>query len=418
MNNLHTRRLTWLLFFGQSLSSAAYIAGTTIGAIIGAGLSHQPALAGLPSAAFGLGTALAAYPAARLMERTGRRRGLMLGYGAGAVGALVAALAVLNGSFAGFLLGFAGMGVSRGFIDLGRYAAAEMNPAAERARAISLVVLGGTLGALLGPALVAPMGQWAESLGWAALAGPWFASVGLYLVGLALIGVFLRPDPSDLARQLAATTSASASAAANLAAQTIRPVRVILAQPATQLAILAMAAAQLVMSTVMGITALHMVNHGHALADIAIMTMAHTLGMFGLSMVSGRLADNFGRPQTIVAGALILVAGCAIAPLSLQTSAIALSMFMLGLGWNFCYVAGAALLTDTLSLGERGQVQGGGDLAMGLIGSFGSLQSGVIFAWTGFAYLSAIGLAIGLVPLLLAIRHLARHVSTPSLVSG
>src|SRR5690348_17689945 len=118
MNSVDTRRLTWLLFFGQSLSSAAYIAGTTIGVIIGAALSGQAALAGLPPAAFGLGTALAAYPAARLMERIGRRRGLMLGYAAGAVGALVAGGAVLAGSFGGFLIGFAGIGVARGFIDL------------------------------------------------------------------------------------------------------------------------------------------------------------------------------------------------------------------------------------------------------------------------------------------------------------
>src|SRR5258708_10279037 len=135
------------------------------------------------------------------MERIGRRRGLMLGYAAGGAGALLAGLAVLTSHFGAFLLGFAGMGVARGFIDLGRYAAAEMNPASERARAISLVVLGGTLGAVLGPALVAPMGGWAKSLGRAALAGPWFGSAGLYVVGLGLIGLFLRPDPSELARQ-------------------------------------------------------------------------------------------------------------------------------------------------------------------------------------------------------------------------
>src|SRR5258708_37816633 len=90
MNSAHTRRLTWLLFFGQSLNSAAYIAGTTIGAIIGANLSGQPVLAGLPAAAFGFGTALGAYPAARLMDRIRRRRGLMLGYAAGAAGGVLA----------------------------------------------------------------------------------------------------------------------------------------------------------------------------------------------------------------------------------------------------------------------------------------------------------------------------------------
>src|SRR5258708_23836865 len=135
-------------------------------------------------------------------------------------------------------------------------------------------------------------------------------------------------------------------------------------------------------------------------------------------MCSVRLTDSWGRVQPIVAGALILVLGCAIAPLSLDTSTIALSMFMLGLGWNFCYVAGAALLTDTLSIGERGRVQGGSDLAMGLIGSFGSLQSGVLFAWTGFAYLSVIGLAIGLIPFLLDVRPLALRVIQTGSLSG
>ena len=79
MNNTHTRRLTWLLFFGQSLNSAAYIAGTAIGAIVGAALSGQPALAGLPAASFGLGTALGAYPAARTTRESATDRAGALG---------------------------------------------------------------------------------------------------------------------------------------------------------------------------------------------------------------------------------------------------------------------------------------------------------------------------------------------------
>ena len=418
MNTKPTRRLIWLLFFGQGLNSAAYIAGTTIGAIVGAALSGQPALAGLPGASFGLGTALGAYPAARFMERVGRRRGLMVGYVAGAAGALVAGFSVLNGHFVGFLVGFAGMGVARGFIDLGRYAAAEMNPAAERARAISLVVLGGTLGALLGPALIAPLGNWATAVGAPALSGPWFASAVLYAIGLVLIGVFLRPDPSELAHQFEAVAATLTATANTVAQQVTRPARAILAQPATQLAVLALVTSQLVMSTVMSITALHMTHNGHALADVSIVTMAHTLGMFGLSMVSGRLADNFGRVRTIGCGAVLLVLGCAVAPVSQAISVLALSMFLLGLGWNFCYVAGAALLTDSLTFGERARVQGGSDLSLGLIAAFGSLQSGVLFAWAGYAYLSALGLVIGLLPLLFALRHLARRVSQPQMASG
>ncbi len=400
MNTAIVRRLTWLLFFGQSLSSAAFIAGATVGAIIGEQLSGRPALAGLPSATYLLGSALAAYPAARLMERAGRRVGLSLGFVIGITGALICGFAVLRGSFLGFLLGMWGMGVTRGVMDLGRYAAAEMNPVAQRARAISTVVLGGTVGAILGPALVAPMGRLAVSFSADALAGPWFAAAGLFVLGLTLIGLFLRPDPSDLARQMANQTGEAATAAS----QPARPWRLILGQTNTRVAIMAMIIGQLVMVMLMTITSLHMIHHGHTLGDVSLVIMAHTLGMFGLSVVTGRLADNFGRAPVIVAGGGLLIAACLVAPLSQRTEVLALALFLLGLGWNFCAVAGAALLTDSLNLSERGRLQGTNDLAVGLVSALGSLQSGALFEVIGYANLSWISLALSLIPALLAAR--------------
>jgi MFS family permease len=414
-----SRRLTWLLFFGYSLSLAASIAGSTVGAIVGAALSGSAALGGLPAATFSLGNALSAYPAARFMERAGRRRGLMVGFGLGVAGALLAGFAVYAGKLLPFLGGFAGMGASRGFIDLARYAAAEMHPPDGRARAMSLVVLGGTVGAIAGPALVAPTGALAIVLSAPALAGPYFASALLNLVGLIVIGLLLRPDPSDLARLFApAAPPAGAPDSAVPGARPMRPWRAIFAQPATQVAILAMVVGQLVMVMVMAMTSLYMVHHGHGLGDVSIVIMAHTLGMYGLSMLTGRLADNLGRPPTIIAGALLLAAGCILAPLSQLTGVLAVALFLLGLGWNFCYVAGGALLTDTLTLPERGRVQGSSDLAIAFISAFGSLQSGVLFAWLGFANLGWLSVAVAMLPLLLTIQFLARQAGRPYLVSA
>src|SRR3989304_4506988 len=132
MNRSVVGRLTWLLFFGRSLSPAAFIAGATIGSILGAELSGRPALAGVPGALYLLGSAMAAYPAARLMERTGRRAGLSLGFVIGLIGALIAGASVLAHSFAGFLAGFTLIGASQGFNYPGGYAAAEMHPVAAR----------------------------------------------------------------------------------------------------------------------------------------------------------------------------------------------------------------------------------------------------------------------------------------------
>jgi MFS family permease len=404
MNSRIVRRLTWLLFIGQSLTSAAFIASFTVGAIAGALLSGKPALAGLPGATYQLGAALAAYPAARFMERRGRRAGLMLGYVIGIGGALLAAYAILELNFILFLMGFGGMGITKGFTDLARYAAAEMHPPQARGRAISLVVLGGTVGAIGGPALVAPMGRLAESAGANALAGPWVASAGLFLVGLLLIGLLLRPDPSAIGRELARRTTSLPESLPGTPDGPVRPLRAILAQPATRVAVAAMVLGQLVMVMLMAMTSLHMTHHGHGLGTISIVIMAHTIGMFGLSMVTGRLADNFGRAPVIAAGCLLLLAACLLAPISTATGLLAVALFLLGLGWNFCYVAGAALLTDSLSLAERSRMQGSNDLAVGMVSALGSLQSGALYDAIGFASLSWLSLLVALAPLVLAVR--------------
>jgi len=320
-------------------------------------------------------------------------------------------VAINRSSFGLFLFGYGLMGATRGFTDMGRYAAAEMHPLAERARAISLVVLGGTAGAILGPALVGPTGQLAMRFGLEELSGPSFVGAALFFLGLLLIFFFLRPDPSVLARQFVAEADAAAEAATGqkAVAEPVRPFRLIWALPATRLAVAAMVIGQLVMVMLMSITSLHMTDHGHPLGDVSIVVMAHTLGMFGLSLISGRLADNFGRPRTIAVGAGLLIAACLLAPLSQSVAILAVSLFLLGLGWNFCAVAGAALLTDALTLGERARMQGSNDLVVNLVSAFGSLQSGALFAWIGYGNLAWISLAVSLVPLTMAIGFLSQR---------
>ena len=401
MNRSVVSRLTWLLFFGRSLSSAAFIAGATIGSILGAELSRRPALAGVPGALYLLGAALTAYPAARFMERTGRRAGLSLGFVIGLIGALIAGASVLAHSFAGFLLVFTLVGASQGFNDLGRYAAAEMHPVAERGRAISLVVLGGTVGAILGPNLVGPMGRLAASFDADPLAGPWFAGAALLAVGALLMALFLRPDPSDLGRALESQNDEQ-----DASTGPVRPAGEILSQPGTQLAIAAMAFGQVVMVMIMAITSLHMKGHGHSLDDVGVVIMSHAVGMFGLSVVAGRLADNFGRAPTIIVGGGLLIAACLLAPLSQNTYLLSAALFLLGLGWNFCYVAGGALLTDALTLAERGRMQGGNDLLVGLISAAGNLGSGVVFAGFGYTIMAWISLGVTLIPIVMAFSFL------------
>jgi len=160
---------------------------------------------------------------------------------------------------------------------------------------------------------------------------------------------------------------------------------------------------QLAMVTVMTITPVHMHSHQHNLASISWVIMAHTLGMFGLSFMTGWLADRLGQNRIILLGGLLLVAACLLAPLWDNVFWLALALFLLGLGWNFCFVAGSALLASVLRASEKGRVQGLTDGLVYVASGIGSTGSGLVFAAAGFLVMSWLSIVIGLVPVLLVL---------------
>jgi MFS family permease len=403
------RRITWTLFVAQSLGSAALIANATVNPIVGAQLSGSDALAGLPSTVLLLGAASAAQPAGYLMQRVGRRWGIALGFFVGLVGMIVGGIAIVTNNFALFLLGLLLIGGARGAVDQSRYAAADAQLPERRARAISTVVFAGTIGAIVGPKLVGPAGNMLAGLGFTPLAGPMWSGALLFGMAGLLIVALLRPDPRDIARAIDAAdhqptnrniqlpTPSSQLPSPNL----IRSVREIMRLPAAKLALAAMVFGQVVMVLIMSVTSLHMHHHQHGLDDVGTVITAHTLGMFGLSMFTGPLADRFGRPLTIAVGALLLIGGSLLAPVSLMTSWLAVALFLVGLGWNLCYIAGSSLLSDILAPAERAPVQGANELAVNLASALSSLGSGVILAGLGYRALGLAGAALALVPLAL-----------------
>jgi len=396
LNTPLARKLTWVLFTAQAFGSAGFIAAATIASVAGAALSGREVWAGVPSATFLLGSALAAYLWGVVMDALGRRKGLVLGLWTGVVGSLVAAWAIVQGSFGLLLVGLPLMGSAQAALQLGRFAAAEVSPPALRGRAISNVVLGGTVGAIMGPLLVGPMGALSLRLGLPELTGAYVASAGMFVLALGVVFALLRPDPRDVGRQLvldAGETETDTRAA--------RPLSVIFRQPAVIAAVSAMVFGQAVMVMLMVITALHMTHHGHALTSVSAVISSHTLGMYAFSVVSGRLTDRWGRAPVIVSGAATLLLACALAPLSPQVMPLAVSLFLLGLGWNFCFVGGSSLLSDQLLPAERSRTQGVNDLLLGLASATGSLGSGVVFAGVGYAAMGLVGALVALLPLAL-----------------
>lgn len=399
------RKITWILFINQSLASAGFIAAATLNSIIGAKLGGSASFAGVPSAVYLLGSALAASAWGYLMDRIGRRNGMVSGLMIGVIGNALVLFAISISSFFLFLIGMVLMGITNAAVVLGRFAAAEVNPPEKRGAAISNVVLGGTFGAIVGPLLVGPMGSFIRTLGMDELAGAYLATLILFMLSSVVVFIGLRPDPRDLGRQVAVEHPESTPTGVTGAA---RPILQILRQPAALVAVSAMALGQVVMVAIMVITAVHMNNHQHNLRDISAVISSHTFGMFAFSVLSGRLSDKWGRGPVILVGASTLLLASIIAPLSPDVFPLAIALFLLGLGWNFCFVGGSALLADQLSPLERSRTQGANDLLVGLASAIGSLGSGLVFAVANYTVIAIVAGALALIPFLMSLFWIRR----------
>jgi len=400
------------LLLTQSIASAALLTSSTVNPIVSAQLSGQDALAGLPTALVLGGASLAAYPAGRFMGRYGRRSGLALGSVIGIAGAALSAGGVAVAAFPLFLLGLLLLGAGRGILDQGRYAAAEVNPPEHRGRAISLVVFGGTVGAVLGPILVSPAGRWAQSIGLAPLSGPYLGTAILLGMVALLLVALLPANLRDIAQRTAQRHEHSLSATESQAVPVVSPlqdahtkeaapsVQSLLRSGNSQVAIITMTCAQAAMVMMMAIIGLHMTHHDHGLTDVSLVISAHVLGMYLLSPVMGHLVDRLGRRTMVIASSAVIAAGCAAAPLSVDTPWIGSALFLVGLGWSGCFITGSTLLTDSLAPAQRASAQGANDTFVNIASAAGSLSSGVLLQAFGLNALSVIGLCISLTPAL------------------
>ncbi|MDQ3691813.1 MAG: MFS transporter [Chloroflexota bacterium] len=384
------RRIIWTLFAVSALGTTAYIAALTAGTLAAAEIAGNAA-GGLPNATSTLGTAAAAGLISFLMLRVGRRHGLLLGIMGGTLGGAVALAGVLVASLPLLLLGTALAGFANGAGQLGRYIAGDLVPPERRAATIATVVWGATIGAVSGPNLVAPAGAVAESFGLPPLAGTFILTFCCVAAALVIAYIFLRPEPYDLADSSAPAPPAPGAEPSSLAA--------ILRRPSVLVALITLAAGQVVMVLIMTMTPLHLTDHGHGLETVGFVLSAHTFGMFALSPISGRLADRFGSPRIIGVGLATLALGGLIAAGAPPDGGplLTVALFLLGYGWNLGFVAGSSMLTAGLTLGERTRIQGVGDSMIWTSAAVASVSSGLIVAGASYTALGLLGVGL-LVP--------------------
>lgn len=399
-----------------TLSTAAVLGGVATagavpaGALLGASFGGE-GVAGLAQTMGVLGAAVFALPLARIALTRGRRAALSVGYSVGAVGAVVVVVAGVTRSLPLVLFGFLLVGVASASGYQARYAATDLAEPSHRARALSIVVWAGTVGAVLGPNLLGFAGHVAASFGLPQLTGPYLQAVVMLVVSVVALQIFLRPDPYLLAREVAQDANAGVAVARPRLRDGIEHLR---RHRRALLGIVAVALGHVVMVMVMVMTPVHMSHVDVSLQLIGLVVSVHVLGMYALAPVVGWLVDRVGRVAMILVGAAILTLSCIVSGLAPADSVpvLAIGLFLLGLGWSCTLIAGSTLLTDDIGENERPAVQGLSDLVMNLAAAAGGVVAGVIVATSTYGVLCL----VALVPVLaipLAAAWLTRSPSRP-----
>lgn len=373
-----TTRPMAALVAAAALMNAAMAVASAVGTIVVADRLGV-AWGGVAATAGIIGTGAGALALTRVTARRGRRRALRTGYLVAAVGALVATGGAATDDVAALLTGMLLLGGGNAAAQLSRYAAAELHTEDRRGRAIGAVVWAGALGAVGGPLLLGPAGDLAGRSGWAPAVGPFLLAVVVTVLAVAVL------------RGLPYGSGAVDPAPARL--------RTALARPAVRTAFAVLATAQVVMVAVMTAAPVEMHRHGSGLGAIGAVLSAHTLGMFALSPLTGRLVDRAGARPVLVAGlAALAVATGATAAGPADTAFRAGALFLLGYGWNLCFVGGSTALAATVPPAERARVEGAVDAAVWGLAAVAGLLSTVGLALGGYAALTAGAGLLVLVP--------------------
>jgi MFS family permease len=375
------------LFASVALMNIAMVGASTSGTLIAAHLGGESA-SGVPNAAGVLGTALGAVCSGTLMARRGRRFALLAAYSLASAGALIAFGGALSGSLPPVVLGLLLLGIGNGGAQLSRYVAAEMFPASRKGFALSAIVWSGTIGAVVGPALIAPGAHAAAAQGLPPLSGP--IAVSAVVTGFAVLATAILPRAlgSDAPRRRVQMGAA-------------------LSRPAVRLSIMAMLGAHLAMVSVMLMTPLQLAHHGHGLGVVGWVLSAHMIGMFALAPLSGRIADRFGGRVAIGAGVAVLLAAALLAGLfpTAHSSGLPLALFLLGYGWNLAFVGGSSVLSKDLPEDQRIQLQGGVDAIVWGASGIASLSAGPLFGLGGYSLLAAVAGLLALMPVIALSRR-------------
>jgi MFS family permease len=378
-----------LLAFCQALLLCNGVTLIAVNGLVGLKLAPTPELATLTVTGYVVGTALTTLPASYFMKRYGRRAGFMFGALLGILGGGVSALATSIGSFWLLCLGTLLAGTYNAFGQQYRFAAADMATSDWKAKAISFTLAGGILGGFVGPAA----GEWTRNL-WSVQFAATYAMLSVFaLIALVIASCLRIPDMGQAA-----------------GAQGGRPWGQIARQPVFVVAVLAAALGYGTMNLLMAATPLAMDMCGLPFGDAAFVLQWHVIGMYAPSFFTGALIRRWGVLNLLLVGALLLFGCIGIALSGEDLMHFWWALLLLGIGWNFLYIGGTTLLTETYRPEERAKVQGSNDFIVFGVQAVSSVSAGALILGSGWQTLNLLAIpGVALVALAVATLWLARR---------
>lgn len=394
------------LITAQLFSGAGIASGYAVGGLLAEQITGRTAMAGFAQMSVIFGAGLVAYPLAALAARVGRRRALTLGFGVGALGALVVLSAVAVQFLPLFMLGMMMCGSSTAAGLQARYAAVDAAGPTATGRAMSLVVGATTIGSVLGPNFTEPGARLGEALGMHPLAGPYLISMAAFALAALTASTLPSGNGSSAGTDKVATdTSTDAPAPLGL-----RPaMRFVAARPVPLFAIVTIVTGQMMMTNVMVMTPVHMHHQQFDLGAIGIVVSIHIAGMYALSPVFGWMSDRWDPGTVIASGIVVFVAAItlgvvdAVAAVSSMTL-LSTALLLLGVGWSMFLIGGSALLTASVPQHAKVTLQGASDSAMNLGGAVMAATAGTVLQVGGFLWINMMATVLLLVMLVFSMK--------------
>ena len=356
-------RHVWVLSFAQALSMTTINVNIINTGLIGSAIAPALWMATLPLSFQFLSAMMTTLPASLLMGRFGRRPIFAAGIVIALIATTLQGAAVLNGSFTVFFIGSFLLGMAQGIAQFYRYAAADNLHSKLKPQAVSMVLLGGLAAAVMGPEISIRTGLLIDT---APYAGCYFAIAALQIVAMVTIGLLDVPLPERQHFQG-------------------RRIRQIFTLPKFILGLVASSLGYAVMVFVMTATPLQVVNIS-LLGDTqnARIIQWHVIAMFAPSFFTGGLIKKWGYKAIMLSGLVCYLASIGFGLIGIEFIHYFISLICLGLGWNFLFVSGSALIADVASPVERGRVQGVADFLLTFFIAFASFSAGALHSVIGW----------------------------------